>query len=82
LPVSAREAERQNLARLQHELAEMETLIRAAERASQGYDARVNFDYQALRRDLAVIQFAIGEHVNAPIAQPRQVRPLKGDYRR
>lgn len=82
LPVSAREAERQTLARLQHELTTLETLIRDAERHSEGYDARVGFDYLALRRDLALIRFAIGEHVNAPTAQPRQVQPLKGDYRR
>ncbi|MEA3278197.1 MAG: RAQPRD family integrative conjugative element protein [Pseudomonadota bacterium] len=75
------EGEREQLARVIHELQALEPLLRAAE--SQGNpDARVRFRYDWLRQDLQRMRLGIQEHINAPRAQPRSFPPLRGDYRR
>ena len=75
------DSEREALARLAHELNALEPLIREAE-AQTNHDARIRFQYDWLRQDLARIRMGIQEHINAPRAEPRSVEPLRGDYRR
>lgn len=75
------DAERQALARLAHELEALEPLILEASRAADP-DARIRFQYEWLRQDLATIRRGIEAHIEAPRAEPRPVAPLRGDYRR
>lgn len=82
LPVRAdADAEREALARLVHELKALEPLINEASQAADP-DARVRFQYDWLRQDLAMIRRGIEAHIEAPRAEPRPVPPLRGDYRR
>lgn len=74
------DAERENLARLEHEIAILADEVRAA-KADAPTLARVRFQYDDLARDLELIRLGITDHLNAP-RQPRPVEPLKGDYRR
>ena len=73
--------EREQLARVIHELQALEPLLRAAQSQSNP-DARVRFRYDWLRQDLQRMRLGIQEHINAPRAQPRSFPPLRGDYRR
>ncbi len=75
------DAEREALARLAHELAVLAPLVREAE-VQADQDARIRFQYDWLRQDLARVRMGIQEHINAPRAEPRTVEPLRGDYRR
>ncbi|MCI0410467.1 MAG: RAQPRD family integrative conjugative element protein [Acidobacteria bacterium] len=74
-------AEREQLARLAHELEALDPLIDAAQ-AEADYPARIRFQYPWLRQDLAKVRQGILEHLNAPQGEPRQVPPLAEDYRR
>lgn len=81
MPAHADEdSERENLARLEHEIALLGEEVRAA-KAHAPTLARVRFQYDDLARDLDMIRLGIAEHLNAP-RQPRPIEPLKGDYRR
>ena len=73
--------EREALARLVHELAALTPLIDEAE-VQADHSARIRFQYDWLRQDLARIRLGIQEHINAPRPTPRSVPPLRGDYRR
>ena len=73
--------EREQLARVIHELQALEPLLRAAQ-SQANPDARVRFRYDWLRQDLQRMRLGIQEHINAPRAQPRSFPPLRGDYRR
>jgi RAQPRD family integrative conjugative element protein len=73
--------EREQLARVIHELQALEPLLRAAQ-SKANPDARVRFRYDWLRQDLQRMRLGIQEHINAPRAQPRSFPPLRGDYRR
>ena len=75
------DSERQDLARITHELEALDPLIREAESQSVP-DARIHFRYDWLRQDLARMRLGIQEHIAAPRAQPRSFPPLRGDYRR
>ncbi|AHK80117.1 conjugal transfer protein [Ectothiorhodospira haloalkaliphila] len=75
------DAERAHLAQLASELASLESLIDEAERHADP-DARIRFQYLWLRQDLDRVKQGIREHLQAPRAEPRQVPPLRGDYRR
>jgi len=79
--VADADAEREVLARIAHELAALEPLLREAE-AQANPDARIRFRYDWLRQDLARVRLGVEEHVNAPRAEPRTFPPLRGDYRR
>lgn len=86
LPVAAQgypspAAEREHLARLLHEIEALGPLIDEAERHADP-DARIRFQYLWLRQDLDRVKQGIREHLQAPRAEPRQVPPLRGDYRR
>ncbi|MCP4305808.1 MAG: conjugal transfer protein [bacterium] len=81
-PLSAdAEGEREALARLVHELKALEPVIKQAE-AQSPREARVRLRYDWLRTDLRRVAQGIQDHINAPRAEPRQVAPLRGDYRR
>ncbi|MGH8584738.1 MAG: RAQPRD family integrative conjugative element protein [Gammaproteobacteria bacterium] len=74
-------AEREQLARLAHEIEALQPLIAAAQ-VQADYPARIRFQYPWLRQDLAKVQQGILEHLNAPQGEPRRIPPLGGDYRR
>ncbi|WP_018871510.1 MULTISPECIES: RAQPRD family integrative conjugative element protein [unclassified Thioalkalivibrio] len=76
-----RDAERESLSRLAHEIQALHALVDRAE-AHADPDARIRFQYDWLRHDLERVQAGIEEHLRAPRAQPRRVEPLSGDYRR
>lgn len=76
----AGDGEAATLARIDHELAALEPLIREAERQSNR-DARVRFEYGWLRADLGRMRQGIKAHLEAPRREPRRVEPLRGDYR-
>lgn len=79
--IAAGDGERAALARLAHEIEALGPLVDEAEREAD-LDARVRFQYDWLRVDLARMRMAIQEHIDAPTAEPRNVPPLRGDYRR
>ncbi len=79
--VADADAEREVLARIDHELEALEPLIRDAE-AQGNPDARIRFRYDWLRQDLSRVRQGIVEHIAAPQAEPRTFPPLRGDYRR
>ena len=71
--------ERENLARIQHELRLLRAQVASAGEVADA-TARVRFRYDWLARDLDLIAASIDEHLDAP-RQPRTVPPLRGDYR-
>ena len=75
------DAERESLARIIHELEVLEPLLAEAKAAADP-DARIQFRYDWLHKDLERIRQGIQEHIDAPRAEPRAVAPLRGDYRR
>jgi RAQPRD family integrative conjugative element protein len=75
------DGERAALARLVHEIDALAPVVDEAEREADA-DARIRFQYDWLRVDLARMRMAIQEHLEAPSAEPRTVPPLRGDYRR
>jgi len=75
------DAEREALARIAHELAALEPLLKQAE-SQANPDARIRFRYDWLRQDLARVRIGVEDHINAPRAEPRTFPPLRGDYRR
>lgn len=74
------DAEREALAKIVRELDALTPLIAEA-KAQADRDARVRFQYDWLQLDLHRIRLGIEEHLTAP-TQPRNLPPLKGDYRR
>ena len=77
----ASDAEREILARLDHELSALTPLIAEAERNANTTE-RVKFRYDWLRSDIAAIRDGLRQHIEADIAEPRRYEPLRGDYRR
>ncbi len=75
------DAERDALTRIVHELQAVESLITKAQSQADN-DARVRFQYDWLRHDMAMLKDGIQAHIDAPRAQPRSFPPLRGDYRR
>jgi len=75
------DAEREALARIDHELDALETLIRKAETQAEP-DARIRFRYDWLRQDLSRMQQGIKDYIDAPRSEPRTFPPLRGDYHR
>jgi RAQPRD family integrative conjugative element protein len=72
--------EREILVQLVHELEVFAMLVDRAERRADP-DARIRFRYDWLRQDLERVRRGIKEHIDAPQSEPRQVPPLRGDYR-
>ena len=84
--VADADAEREALSRLVHELGALEPLIDEAE-AQSDPDQRIRMEYDWLRRDLERVRSGIREHIEAPrrlprSVAPREIEPLRGDYRR
>lgn len=75
------DGEREALARLLHEFNALMPLIDEAETKSDT-SSRIKFNYEWLRKDLAMIRHGVQEHISKPRAEPREFVPLKGDYRR
>jgi len=75
------DGERAALARLLHEIAVLEPLVREAQSQADP-DARIHFRYDWLLADLTRVRSGIQDHIDSPRAEPREVTPLRGDYRR
>ncbi len=67
------------LARISRLLNQVNPLINLAQK-QQDSNARVKFQFDALRSDVADIQAGIAEAINRVSIQPRIVKPLSGDY--
>ena len=67
------------LARMSTILSQVNPLINLAEQ-QQDPNARVKFQFDELRQDIAHIQSGIAQAVNRVSIQPRVVQPLSGDY--
>ena len=74
------DSEQQLLAQLLYELSALQPLINRADENSD-QDARVRLNYSNLRLDVELIRLGIQGHLVQPRQQPRQILPLKGDYR-
>lgn len=73
------DAERESLARIQYEIQLLQQQVReASKNAPRG--ARIQFRYDWLANDLELISRSVQDHLDAP-RQPRNVQPLRGDYR-
>lgn len=73
------ELERERLARIANEIAEVQNMVVQAEQSAPT-GQRVKFRYDWLQRDLDLLRQGITSHMDAP-RQPRPVTPLRGDYR-
>lgn len=73
------DAEREQLARISHELLQLQAMVADAGRRMPGTQ-RVRFRYDWLQRDLELVRQGIDDHIDAP-RQPRPVPALRGDYR-
>ena len=72
-------SERGELERLIHELDLLSANLQAAEREAVS-TARIHFEYDWLRTDLARIKAGIREYLDNLPLTPRVVEPLAGDY--
>lgn len=70
------EAEKRYLIKIAEELSQLDKL---AQQASENADpdARVNFDYVALRNDLQEIRRALEGHIQKPSRSPRKISDLE-----
>ena len=73
------QTERTELARLIHELEQLERLVKQAEAAAES-SQRIHFQYDWLRGDLARVKAGIREYLESVPLTPRTVTPLAGDY--
>lgn len=64
-------------------ISELKTLDKLIDRAEKEADptARINFQYDWLRRDLKLVRRGIQDHLDVPSSEPREFEPLQGDYR-
>lgn len=67
------------LERINQLLNQVNPLVNLAQ-SQEDKDARVKFQFDALRSDIARIQAGISQAINRPTIQPRVVEPLAGDY--
>lgn len=67
------------LARISTILSQVNPLINQAQK-QESSNARVQFQFNKLRQDIAQIQSGIAQAVNRVSIQPRVVQPLSGDY--
>jgi len=73
--------EQQALLEIDQHLAELVTLIEAAEQSADP-DARIRFRYDWLRRDIATVRKGVQAHIHRPLAEKLANAELHGDYRR
>ncbi|MDE0644729.1 MAG: RAQPRD family integrative conjugative element protein [Gammaproteobacteria bacterium] len=74
------DAERAALIQLVDEINGLSKLIDRAEQAANP-TARIQFQYDWLRRDLKLVRQGIEAHFETPSSEPREFEPLHGDYR-
>jgi RAQPRD family integrative conjugative element protein len=74
------DSEREKLAVISSEIQRLQELVADASRYADR-TARPQFRYDYLLADLMLVKDGVDTHVDAP-RQPRQIVPLKGDYRR
>lgn len=72
--------ERQKLAEISNEIQRLQELVADASKYADR-TARPLFRYDYLLSDLKLVKDGVDTHSDAP-RQPRQIVPLKGDYRR
>jgi RAQPRD family integrative conjugative element protein len=73
------ESERAELARLIHELEQLERVLQQAQAAADSAQ-RIHFQYDWLRNDLARVKAGIREYLETVPLTPRTITPLAGDY--
>ena len=73
--------EHRALLKIDRHLAELVTLIEAAEHSADP-DARIQFRYDWLRRDIATVRKGVQAHIHRPLAEKLANAELHGDYRR
>lgn len=78
---SAMSSEQQALLKIDRHLADLESLIDAAEQSADP-DARIRFRYDWLRRDIAQVRKGVQVTIYKPLADKQASAPLHGDYRR
>ena len=74
-------AEQHALLKVDRHLADLESLIEAAEQSADP-DSRIQFRYDWLRRDIAQVRKGVQAHVHKPLADTQANAPLHDDYRR
>jgi len=74
------DTERAALIQLVDEIEDLSKLIDHAEQAANP-TARIQFQYDWLRRDLKLVRQGIESHFETPSSEPREFEPLHGDYR-
>jgi RAQPRD family integrative conjugative element protein len=73
--------EHRALLKIDRHLAELVTLIEAAEQSADP-DARIRFRYDWFRRDIAKVRKGVQAHIHRPLAEKLANAELHGDYRR
>ena len=73
------DADRENLARISYELAQLQRMIVDAA-ASAENTGRARFRYDLLERDVRLVRAGVDDHLQRP-RLPQRVQPLAGDYR-
>jgi RAQPRD family integrative conjugative element protein len=73
--------EHRALLKIDRHLAELVTLIEAAEQLADP-DDRIRFRYDWLRRDIAKVRNGVQAHIHRPLAEKLVNAELHGDYRR
>ena len=74
------DSEREKLAVISNEIQRLQELVAEASKYADR-TARPQFRYDYLLADLKLMKDGVDTHSDAP-RQPRQIVPLKGDYRR
>ena len=74
------DSEREKLAVIANEIQRLQELVAEASKYADR-TARPQFRYDYLMSDLKLVKDGVDTHADAP-RQPRQIVPLKGDYRR
>ena len=74
-------SEHQALLKIDRHLAELAALIEAAEQSADP-DARIQFRYDWLRRDVGQVRKGVQAHIHRPLAESQANAPLHNDYRR
>ena len=77
----AAKAEHQALKSLLHEFKDIESLLFETQSYADP-DARIRFDYTALRRDFRMIVSGIEAYLSGSTRQSQFIEPISGDYGR
>lgn len=74
-------AEREALSKVESEIKAIESLVNDASKIAVE-DSRIQFEYDALIRDLRMIRQGIKDHLSQPINPviPSRIEPVRADY--